>query len=312
MKSRVRSSRVRSWRARSSRVCSWRVGCRVAAALLALGICGAAVSQDAAPPATRSADQGRSAPRLPNEFDPHLRLPAAQIAAATPIRFLTEDDYPPFQITGPDGNLTGFNIDLARALCGELAHQCTIQPRRWDTLLDALASRAGDAIIAGMRPTPEILARADVTYPYLKTPGRFVARRDVELKPSPQALSGHTVAVASGTAHEAFIKAFFPGAAPRSLSSAGAVFDALARGEADIAFVDGPSAASWLNSANGNCCAFAGEPYFESRFFGEGMIIAVRKGDDAMRRVLNQALQRLSHNGRLGDIYLKYFPVGFY
>jgi len=42
------------------------------------------------------------------------------------------------------------------------------------------------------------------------------------------------------------------------------------------------------------------------------MIIAVRKGDDAMRRVLNQALQRLSQNGRLGDLYLKYFPVGFY
>ena len=133
-----------------------------------------------------------SARGLPNQFDPHLRLPVAQIAAATPIRFLTEDDYPPFQITGPDGSLTGFNIDLARALCGELAHQCTIQPRRWDTLLDALASRAGDAIIAGMRPTPEILARADVTYPYLKTPGRFVMRRDLALVPSPQALSRRT------------------------------------------------------------------------------------------------------------------------
>ena len=145
------------------------------------------------------------------------------------------------------------------------------------------AARAGDAIIAGMRPTPEILARADVTYPYLKTPGRFVMRRDLALVPSPQALSRHTVAVATGTAHEAFLKAFFPAATPRGFSSAGAVFDALARG-----------------------------PYFESRFFGEGMTIAVRKGDDAMRRVLNLALQRLSQNGRLGDLYLKYFPVGFY
>ena len=259
-------------------------------ALLSLGMDEAVVAQNASPSATRPGDAGAFGPRLPNQFDPHLRLPVAQIAAATPIRFLTEDDYPPFQVTGPDGSLTGFNIDLARALCGELAHQCTIQPRRWDTLLDALASRAGDAIIAGMRPTPEILARADVTYPYLKTPGRFVMRRDLALVPSPQALSRHTVAVATGTAHEAFLKAFFPAATPRGFSSAGAVFDALARGEVDIAF----------------------GPYFESRFFGEGMIIAVRKGDDAMRRVLNQALQQLSQNGRLGDLYLKYFPVGFY
>ena len=281
-------------------------------ALLSLGMGGTVVAQNASPSATRPGDVGAFGPGLPNQFDPHLRLPVAQIAAATPIRFLTEDDYPPFQITGPDGSLTGFNIDLARALCGELAHQCTIQPRRWDTLLDALASRAGDAIIAGMRPTPEILARADVTYPYLKTPGRFVMRRDLALVPNPQALSGRTVAVTTGTAHEAFLKAFFPAATPRGFSSVGAVYDALARGEVDIAFVDGPSAASWLNSASGACCAFAGGPYFESRFFGEGMIIAVRKGDDAMRRVLNQALQRLSQNGRLGDLYLKYFPVGFY
>jgi polar amino acid transport system substrate-binding protein len=281
-------------------------------ALLSLGMGEAVVAQNASPSATHPGDAGAFGPRLPNQFDPHLRLPVAQIAAATPIRFLTEDDYPPFQITGPDGSLTGFNIDLARALCGELAHQCTIQPRRWDTLLDALASRAGDAIIAGMRPTPEILARADVTYPYLKTPGRFVMRRDLALVPSPQALSRHTVAVTTGTAHEAFLKAFFPAATPRGFSSVGAVYDALARGEVDIALVDGPSAASWLTSASGACCAFAGGPYFESRFFGEGMIIAVRKGDDAMRRVLNQALQRLSQNGRLGDLYLKYFPVGFY
>jgi polar amino acid transport system substrate-binding protein len=286
---------------------------RMAAALLTLaGLCGAVSAQNATPAGTSLADQRTSPPGLPNQFDPHLRLPVAQIAAATPIRFLTEDDYPPFQITGPDGSLTGFNIDLARALCADLAHQCTIQPRRWDTLLDALASRAGDAVIAGMRASPEILARADVTYPYLKTPGRFVARRDRTLIPSPRSLAGHTVAVTAGTAHEAFIKAFFPAATSRSFNSTPAVFDALARGEADVAFVDGPSAASWLNGATGACCAFVGGPYFENRFFGEGMIIAVRKGDDAMRRVLNQSLQRLSQNGRLGDLYLKYFPVGFY
>ncbi|SDR52249.1 amino acid ABC transporter substrate-binding protein, PAAT family [Rhizobiales bacterium GAS113] len=255
---------------------------------------------------------GLAGPGLPNQFDPHLRLPTAQIATATPIRFLTDDDYPPFQIAGADGTLTGFNVDLARALCEELAHQCTIQPRRWDTLLDALASRAGDAVIAGMKSSPEILARADVTYPYLKTPGRFLGRRGAKLAPSASALAGRPIAVAAGTAHEAFVKAFFPAATLRSLPSASAAFEALARGDVEFAFADGPSAAVWLNGTTGACCAFVGGPYLESRFFGEGMIIAVRKGDDAMRRVLNDGLQRLSANGRLADLYLKYFPIGFY
>jgi polar amino acid transport system substrate-binding protein len=272
-----------------------------------LGLLQASSAQDATPAAASV-----PAPALPNQFDPHLHLPQAQIAAATPIRFLTDDDYPPFQIAGRDGSLTGFNIDLARALCEELAHQCTIQPRRWDTLLDALESRAGDAIIAGMKSSPEILAHADVTLPYVKTPGRFVGRRGGELTPTAGGLAGHTVGVVAGTAHEAFVRAFFPKAKLRTLSSMPGSIDALVRGEVELVFGDGPTLAVWLNSTSGACCAFVGEPYFESRFFGEGMIIAVRKGDDAMRRVLNLALQRLSQNGRLGDIYLKYFPVGFY
>ena len=268
---------------------------------------GAMAQELAGPAQSASASAG-----LPNQFDPHLRLPPAQIAAATPIRFLTDDDYPPFQIAGADGSLTGFNVDLARALCEELAHQCTIQPRRWDTLLDALANRAGDAVIAGMKSSPEILARADVTYPYLKTPGHFVARRGTKIVPGPASLAGHTVAVVAGTAHEAFVKAFFPAATVKSLPSASASFEALARGDVELVFADGPSAAVWLNGVMGACCAFQGGPYFESRYFGEGMIIAVRKGDDAMRHVLNAGLQRLSANGRLADLYLKYFPIGFY
>jgi polar amino acid transport system substrate-binding protein len=268
-------------------------------------------SRIAAQDASTTPVPARTAPNLPNQFDPHMKLPAAQIASATPLRFLTDDDYPPFQAYGPDGTLTGFNIDLARALCEELAHQCTIQPRRWDTLTDALTSRAGDAIIAGMRTSPEIMAKADVTLPYLKTPGRFLTRRDSTVTPSSTSLSGHSVAVAAGTGHEAFVKAFFPAATTRGYASTAAALEALARGEVELAFADGPTAASWLSGVGG-CCVFVGGPYFESRFFGEGMIIAVRKGDDPLRRVLSAALQRLSVNGRLGDIYLKYFPIGFY
>jgi polar amino acid transport system substrate-binding protein len=275
------------------------------AALLGIGF--ATSAQDAAPAAGNVV-----APALPDQFDPHLRLPPAQIAAATPIRFLTDDDYPPFQIAGRDGSLTGFNIDLARALCEDLAHQCTIQPRRWDTLLDALDSRAGDAVIAGMKSSPDILARADVTLPYIKTPGRFAGKRSSELSVSAGGLAGHAVGVVAGTAHEAFIRAFFPAAKLRSLPSMQGAVDALSRGDVELLFGDGPTLAVWLNGAGGACCAFVGAPYFESRFFGEGMIIAVRRGDDPLRRVLNLALQRLSQNGRLGDIYLKYFPIGFY
>ena len=71
----------------------------------------------------------------------------------TVIRFLTETDYPPFNFTGPDGNPAGFNVDFARLLCAEIKVTCTIQMRRYETLLDSLAQNRGDAAIASMAPT---------------------------------------------------------------------------------------------------------------------------------------------------------------
>src|SRR5262245_4883007 len=64
------------------------------------------------------------------------------------IRFLTEDDYPPFNFTGASGRLEGFNVDIARAVCAELALPCTVQSRRWDTIVAALEAGQGDAIAA--------------------------------------------------------------------------------------------------------------------------------------------------------------------
>jgi ABC-type amino acid transport substrate-binding protein len=54
------------------------------------------------------------------------------------IRFLTEGDYPPFNYLDEDNVLTGFNVDMARAVCLELAAACDIQVRPWSELIPAL------------------------------------------------------------------------------------------------------------------------------------------------------------------------------
>ena len=57
---------------------------------------------------------------------------------------------------------------------------------------------------------------------------------------------------------------------------------------------------------------FKGGPFTESRFFGEGVGIAVRKDDDNLRKAMEWALARIARNGKFAEIYLKYFPIGFY
>jgi polar amino acid transport system substrate-binding protein len=224
---------------------------------------------------------------------------------------MTEIDYPPFNYAGPDGNPAGFNIDLARMLCEELAVTCSMQMRRFDTLFDALNDNRGDAAIASISMTPETRKRADFSDAYLRMPARFVARRDSAINDvRPELIEGKKIAVVAGTAHEAYLKALFTEAELRLYPNAEATRDALRQGEVDLLFGDGVSLAFWINGTGSEgCCTFRGGPFLESRFFGEGIGIAVKRGNDTLRLAFNWALFRLWEKGRYTDLWLRYFPI---
>jgi polar amino acid transport system substrate-binding protein len=248
---------------------------------------------------------------MPGFWDPRRRPERPDLSRVTLIRFLTENDYPPFNYAGTDGNPAGFNVDLARMVCEELAIACTIQMRRFDTLIDALAENRGDAVIASIAVTPQTRGRVDFSDPYYRTPARFVSRRDFVLDDiRPEQLEGRKVAVVANTAHEAYLKSLFTEAQLRAFPNAAAARSALVRGEADLLFGDGISLAFWLNGTeSAGCCVFRGGPFIDSRYFGEGVGIAVRRGNDALRQGFNWALFRLWERGRFSDLWLRYFPI---
>ncbi|HVT54555.1 MAG TPA: transporter substrate-binding domain-containing protein, partial [Xanthobacteraceae bacterium] len=251
---------------------------------------------------------------VPGFWDPKHRPEKPDTSRMGVVRFLTEDDYPPFNFKGPNGQVTGFNVDLARALCDELGLTCTIQVRRFNTLLDSLDKNLGDAVIASIAITPQNRERADFTDRYYRAPARFVARKEVSLDQiTPEALSGRKVAVVGGSAHEAYLRDFFPEMTIKSYPNIETALAALRRAETDLYFGDGITIAFWLNGAgSGNCCAFRGGPFTESRYFGEGVGIAVKRGNETLRRALNYALFKVWEKGTYTDLYLRYFPISFY
>ena len=249
--------------------------------------------------------------RVPGFWDPRRRPEKPDLSRISVIRFLTETDYPPFNFAGPDGNPQGFNVDLARLLCEELKVACTIQMRRFETLIAALNGNQGDAAIASIAATLDLRTKVDFTDSYYRTPARFVAKRDSPIDdPLPERLEGKKVAVVAGTAHEAYLKALFTEAEVRAYSSADLARLALRRGDVDLLFGDAISLAFWLNGTDSeSCCAFRGGPYIDSRYFGEGIGIAVKRGNDTMRLALNWALFRVWEQGRFTDLWLRYFPI---
>lgn len=250
---------------------------------------------------------------IPNYRDPTVRSEPVDLLSRRIIRFVTSDDFPPFQSTTNDGTPFGFHVDLARALCAELKLSCTIQAVAWDELMPSLQEGRADALIAGIKPTADIRAVADFTERYMQMPARFVALADAPaIDTRPEALRGRGISVRAGTAHEAFLKTFFPGSDIRSFDTDAGARLALASGQVELMFGDGVTQSQWLLTEEGGCCAFRGGPYLESRFFGDGLAIALRKGDERLRAGLDHALDVIQANGTFGNIYLRHFPVGIY
>ncbi|WP_137150953.1 transporter substrate-binding domain-containing protein [Devosia sp. FKR38] len=248
---------------------------------------------------------------LPYHADPSARDIVPSASAVPAIRFLTTADFPPFNFRDATGALIGFNIDLAKAICEEAKAACTIQAWPWEMVADALSDNQGDALIAGLDMSPANGALFDFSAVYIALPGRFVTRLADATNFSADKLAGKTVAVRRGTAHAAFMARYLPDV---KLANFDTELDALAAVEtnqADAFFGDAMRASFWLNE-HLDCCSFAGDAYFRPRQFGEGLSIAVPAGSEAMRHVIDWALVRLKDNGVLDELYLRWFPVGFY
>ncbi|MCB8822730.1 transporter substrate-binding domain-containing protein [Microvirga rosea] len=248
---------------------------------------------------------------IPNFWDPRAQLERPDLTGLRPIRFLIDDDFPPLHFSGVDGNPTGFSVELARATCERLAITCTVQVRRFDTLLDALADRQGDVVAAAIPITPSLRQRFAVTAPYFKIPARFAAKKDRNQPvPDVKSLAGKTIGVVANTAHEAYAKAFMAGSALKAFPELSEAQTALKEGKIDYLFADGLGLALWIGGeASAGCCDFIGGAYLESRFFGEGIGFIVRQDEENLRRAFDYALQQLWKEGKYAELYLRFFPV---
>ena len=252
-----------------------------------------------------------SAQPIPYHADPSAREILPNLGPVAAIRFLTTADFPPFNFRDAGGELIGFNIDLARRICAEANVACTIQAWPWEQATNALADNQGDALIAGLDMSSVNGEKFDFSAVYLALPGRFVTRAGDIAAFSPASLKGKTVSVRTGSRHEEFLKRYLPDVKLSDFPTEVEALAAVQSNQADAFFGDAMRASFWLNE-NLNCCGFAGEPYFRPDLFGEGLSIAVPGGHDAVRQVIDWALVKLKNDGSLDELYLRWFPVGFY
>lgn len=251
-------------------------------------------------------------PQLPSFVHPDgLVASAAQMPDK--IRFMAADDFPPFAFRDASGRLVGYNVDLARGICEVLDIPCSLSVKPFAQMLPALEGNEGDAVIAGLAITPDTLEKVAFSQVYMRLPARFVMQKDAALEALPETLEGKSVSVAAGSRYEAYLERFFPLTQLKAYPTTERARQALVRGDVDAHFGDSMRLSFWLESeASVDCCVFAGPAWLDPDYFGEGLSIAVRPDDEVLVSSINIALTRLQEEGRLDDLYLRYFPISFF
>jgi len=272
-----------------------------------------AVVGGALPPA--SATQAAE-PQVPVLWDAKERLPKPDLSALPRLRFLTTTDFPPFNFLDGSGRLSGFHIDLARAICAELGvvEKCQVQALPWNELEDALQKGEGEAIIAGIAATPESREKYTFSRSYMQFPARFIMpKAKAFAEPILDKLRSKRVGVVAGSAHEKMLRDYFKAVQVVTFDTPEDLYADLKAGKIDAAFGDGMRFSFWLGGSDAaGCCRFAGGPYLAPEYLGSGMAIATRKSDTALAAAFDYALQEISIKGTFAEFYLRYFPVSFF
>ncbi len=240
-------------------------------------------------------------------------LALAVLAAALPslaaekLRIATTGDYPPFTYVEDTGEIAGFDVDIALALCAELAAECEIVLEDWERLIPELRAGSFDAIAASMSITEKRRRLVSFTERYYSNVVRFVARKGSGFDPADAA--GTTIGAARATISSDWLEANLAGTATIKLyTEQQGLYGDLVAGRLDAIFGDGLGSYAWLQGPEGAEFEFAGEGYR----LDEGIGIAVRHEDASLLSRLNAALEAILANGTYERINARYFPFGIY
>src|SRR5215468_378948 len=229
------------------------------------------------------------------------------------VRVATEGAYAPFNYKDTKGELQGFDVDIAKALCAKAKLDCEIVAQDWDGIIPGLLAKKYDAIIASMSITEERKKSIDFTQKYYQTPARFIRKKGSNIEISEAGLKGKTVGVQRATIHANYIHQTYGNVVTVKEydTQENANLDLVA-GRLDLILADSVVLQEgFLNKPEGKDFAFVG-PDVRGPIFGEGAGIGIRKEDTKLKDAFNAALKEIRTDGTYKKINDKYFPFDVY
>lgn len=258
----------------------------------ALAGCGSSASSAAASSDTAAASTADTAAET--ELD--------KVKAAGKLVVGVEGTYPPFTYHDDNGELTGLDIELGKALADKLGVEVEFQEAAWDSLLIGIDTERFDTVINSVSITDERAEKYDFSDPYYYEARHVVVRADHDSIHSPEDLNGKKIATNT-------TNAFIPwyeeqGVEVVGVDTSGEAIDLLLSGRVDFVGINVPVLNAYLQEHPD--AADKVKEAFVIPNSEDVIAIPVRKGEPEFLDAINAALAELREEGTLKEISEKY------
>ena len=222
-----------------------------------------------------------------------IALMLAPAGAQETLKIGTEGAYPPFNNLNAQGELEGFDIDIAKALCEEMKVTCEFVTQDWDGIIPALQAGKFDAIIASMSITDERKQKVDFAGPYLLAHQDLLVKKDSDITKATDLNDKKLCSVAGSTSAQNVKKDFAPKAQLDQRGGYSECLSALQSGAVDA-----------LTTDDSILAGYAAQEQYKGQFklaglklSNENYGVGVKKGDTATLDKVNAALEKMVKDG---------------
>ncbi len=232
---------------------------------------------------------------------------------AAEIKIATEGTYKPFSFFTSGGELTGFDVELTRAICKAAGLECVLVTMDNDATIPALNDKKIDAIATGMAITAKRKKVVAFTDSIRASGKQFVScMPDKYTEVSPEALKGKVIGTQSGTSNADYFQALYAGSDIRLYKSMDEAYQDLAAGRVELVLSQIGTGYGFVSSPAGAGCKFVGKRLDDAKYFGEGVGIALRQSDVELIAAFNTGIRKVLADGTYKALNDKYFPFSLY
>lgn len=224
----------------------------------------------------------------------------ARVKAAGELKIGTEGTYAPFTYHTISGDLTGFDVEIGRAIAQQLHVKPVFVEGKWDGLIAGLDAKRYDVVINEVGVTPERQKKYDFSTPYIVSKAVVVVKNDNTSIHSFADLKGKNSAQSLTSNYAQIARQY--GAQLVSTDGFNQSIDLVVQGRADatvndkLSFLDfkkhRPDAPVKIVASEDNASASA---------------VLLRKDESTLQTAINDALATIKKDGTYEKISEKYF-----